>query len=101
MVSIHAPTWGATLPTAAAPRLPVFQSTLPHGERHDFVEQAKLLYKVSIHAPTWGATQIYPPATNILEVSIHAPTWGATTISINKVFTIMFQSTLPHGERPE
>ena len=35
-----------------------------------------------------------------LEVSIHAPTRGATrTISV-KVRNFLFQSTLPHGERP-
>ena len=36
-----------------------------------------------------------------LEVSIHAPTRGATrTISV-KVRNFLFQSTLPHGERPQ
>ena len=57
-VSIHAPTWGATI--------------APGYTR---------AYKgVSIHAPTWGATkptQLEPSAS---PVSIHAPTWGATRL---------------------
>ena len=36
----------------------------------------------------------------VIEVSIHAPTWGATPISLSFEADGMFQSTLPHGERP-
>ena len=55
-VSIHAPTWGATLGCASA----------------------VLCRKVSIHAPTWGATILSLFMLLVLLVSIHAPTWGAT-----------------------
>ena len=55
-VSIHAPTWGATLPGLLA----------------------KLYTMVSIHAPTWGATDLVLPECGRVDVSIHAPTWGAT-----------------------
>ena len=57
------------------------------------------LVDVSIHAPTWGATspsifvKIQPG------VSIHAPTWGATPIGKSFKNSVLFQSTLPHGER--
>ena len=34
-----------------------------------------------------------------IRVSIHAPTWGATKYSLNDIIKILFQSTLPHGER--
>ncbi len=55
-VSIHAPTWGAT----------IFSGTLRFASR------------VSIHAPTWGATLMLQFVNDEVEVSIHAPTWGAT-----------------------
>ena len=60
-------------------RLTRFQSTLPHGERHVFLGCSSPLYGVSIHAPARGATSssfffpLYYP------VSIHAPARGATT----------------------
>ena len=55
-VSIHAPVWGATPPTAAT----------------------KLSKKVSIHAPVWGATDEPSFGKLMSRVSIHAPVWGAT-----------------------
>ena len=77
-VSIHAPTWGATM----------------------CIVPSSLKVIVSIHAPTWGATSlasipsasiisfnprthmgcdyIQPYEYSVIEVSIHAPTWGAT-----------------------
>ena len=100
MVSIHAPTWGATKQISVHsvnsyrfnPRSHMgsdafsisvliinllFQSTLPHGERPN-VELGK--------SSKW--------------VSIHAPTWGATPDDSNYRHRCKFQSTLPHGERP-
>ncbi len=78
-ISIHAPTWGAT------------------------IEFRLLLndWTISIHAPTWGATvtvKVSPPLlyfnprthvgcdeyvvtkSRTLAISIHAPTWGATEL---------------------
>ena len=78
VVSIHAPTRGATSPSLS-PRIRI---------------------RVSIHAPTRGATIIdmyYAP--HIL-VSIHAPTRGATfLVQIRDGYIDMFQSTHPHGVR--
>ena len=54
---------------------------------------------VSIHAPARGATLFalleYSPNT----VSIHAPARGATAVHKKADFFVLFQSTLPHGER--
>ena len=78
MVSIHAPTWGAT------------------------VELQRVLgaVVVSIHAPTWGATEAAKPAFRLLDVSIHAPTWGATSQKRSKLrWEAEFQSTRPRGAR--
>ena len=34
-------------------------------------------------------------------ISIHAPAWGATTVHyLTSIINLLFQSTLPHGERP-
>ena len=101
-VSIHAPTWGAT----------------------KINELCTKLESVSIHAPTWGATVVNHLLHFLKGVSIHAPTWGATiavgvgSIPWNcfnprphmggddgnqrkKALSILFQSTPPHGGRPE
>ena len=76
LVSIHAPTWGATAIRQAFRFIVMFQSTLPHGERQK--------YAVTINNST---------------VSIHAPTWGATLKTTALGYATLFQSTLPHGER--
>ena len=78
MVSIHAPTWGATASTTPSLVCISFQSTLPRGERHTAVANNKLGFNVSIHAPTWGATRPQRCQRRFRVVSIHAPTWGAT-----------------------
>ena len=100
IVSIHAPTRGATNNICRNVRERVFQFTRPRGARLileaykiDFIEfqftrprgarplinfLSSFIPLVSIHAPTRGATVtatvIMPP----LGVSIHAPTRGAT-----------------------
>ena len=80
IISIHAPTWGATyIPPTPIPA-PV----------------------ISIHAPTWGATGCRRGCcTGCRVISIHAPTWGATLSNIVKLRPyLQFQSTHPHGVRP-
>ncbi len=77
---------------------------------------------VSIHAPAWGATDAAKAVIRSDDVSIHAPAWGATIsrstlhCMLNRfnprsrvgsdlmatgfgVLMLMFQSTLPRGER--
>ena len=100
-ISIHAPTWGATVgqyitsyaprnfnprshvgsDSAAHPRShcnKAFQSTLPRGERHRKFMQVYDRLEISIHAPTWGATESVDYINVNTTISIHAPTWGAT-----------------------
>jgi hypothetical protein len=78
LVSIHAPTWGATSQSARDHRRAV----------------------VSIHAPTWGATALLQYQRNVSDVSIHAPTWGATaSIPLPSLESSKFQSTRPRGAR--
>ena len=78
VVSIHAPTWGATLIQRYRDPSGVFQSTHPHGVRHVSLDSPGSSLPVSIHAPTWGATLNAARCLNWKTVSIHAPTWGAT-----------------------
>ena len=58
-------------------------------------------YLVSIHAPTRGATSCSTLDSARRNVSIHAPTRGATPNRVHGELKDMFQSTHPHGVRPE
>ena len=124
LISIHAPTRGATAVTTTKETDPVFQSTLPRGERRDVIYGDVKEIQISIHAPTRGATihGALAPCTD--QISIHAPTRGATLIDlfirvfldnfnprshegsdgihfVTPVVTVLFQSTLPRGERQD
>ena len=77
IISIHAPTRGATLAV-------------------QFVQR---LYGISIHAPTRGATTNTVQGVTPTGISIHAPTRGATKILRHTPKGKQFQSTLPRGER--
>ena len=55
---------------------------------------------ISIHAPAWGATIAILRVPLLITISIHAPAWGATTPTSFSGILWIFQSTLPHGERP-
>ena len=109
--------WGtATMPFY------MFQSTHPHGVRLVQIHSSQLLLFVSIHAPARGATRIRNEFGEKIDVSIHAPARGATwsvdvpdvlsQVSIHapargateKIgcadYDYKFQSTHPHGVRP-
>ena len=57
MISIHAPTWGATYNAFTLLYSVLFQSTHPRGVRPQRFSEYKFMGDISIHAPTWGATQ--------------------------------------------
>ena len=76
-ISIHAPTWGATLDRTGA----------------------RDVGCISIHAPTWGATERRCPDNQRGKISIHAPTWGATSSAPLRFPAMLFQSTHPRGVR--
>ena len=78
----------------------MFQSTLPRGERPDTVSVGSARGRVSIHAPAGGATYEAFLRETYGTVSIHAPAGGATVIaSVSDLHFLLFQSTLPRGER--
>ena len=57
IISIHAPTWGATRHTERLCTSNSFQSTHPRGVRLGIFQIKRRRVVISIHAPTWGATQ--------------------------------------------
>ena len=77
IISIHAPTRGATYSDHGISHIDEFQSTLPQGERPD---RSLTLLISSL-------------------ISIHAPTRGATFTNSTAALIVLFQSTLPQGER--
>ena len=77
-VSIHAPSRGATGPSAPTTRR----------------------QNVSIHAPSRGATKVFDNECLLFGVSIHAPSRGATRRRYTYHHELAeFQSTHPHGVR--
>ena len=123
VISIHAPTRGATYNGAKYfIHCADFNPRSHEGSDKAISCKNKRKCKISIHAPTRGATIVYivncdgyidfnprshegsdsEDRINIYQVniSIHAPTRGATPVStpIPGIHCI-FQSTLPRGER--
>ena len=93
---------GARRATPTASMRPwTFQSTRPHGARRQPLRPRRHRRQVSIHAPTRGATLMGGTAQYIANVSIHAPTRGATASARHPSPSHMFQSTRPHGARPQ
>ena len=121
LISIHAPTWGATRGPYSEVKKYVFQSTHPRGVRlpnksgfdlsHEFqsthprgvrrkpTDALSPAGTISIHAPTWGATLISSQIDLNEQISIHAPTWGATVMEHACAESCRFQSTHPRGVR--
>ena len=122
VISIHAPTRGATFQSVPFIDSKRFQSTLPREERQIHIQffLSKTPYfnprshersdsnnrwicgtlSISIHAPTRGATVFHFHYPLILSISIHAPTRGATSALCVLLYPPEFQSTLPREERP-
>ena len=124
VVSIHAPTQGATFTLSPNFDKPVkFQSTHPRRVRRPTARPRAARSRVSIHAPTQGAPPpdsaractrgCFNPRTHAgcdwrhsrcvwhWAVSIHAPTQGATRSYLrDKRPKLVFQSTHPRRVRP-
>ena len=100
LVSIHAPTWGATLLSKTQTSLILrFQSTLPRGERLKFPMVLSAIFMFQSTLPRGERREGAGATLNHIAVSIHAPTWGATHLHCTWIFAWLFQSTLPRGER--
>ena len=80
----------------------VFQSTHPHGVRRAIVQNIMIHLTVSIHAPTRGATR-RPCRAPRLHLSFNPRTHTGCDKNPCNTDTIagVFQSTHPHGVRPQ
>ena len=77
-ISIHAPTRGATTNAGALVDLGIFQSTLPQGERRRKSYPPRLMDIFQSTLPQ-GERRLLSPVLNVDNcISIHAPTRGAT-----------------------
>ena len=99
LVSIHAPTRGATIKLSPCQHATLFQSTHPHGVRRMISVAVVGVGTVSIHAPTRGATQILNNAFNTSRFQSTHPHGVRQRPERNKGTTDKFQSTHPHGVR--
>ena len=120
MISIHAPSRGATLIGRLTKDIELFQSTHPQGVR--LVMTLITLYmanfnprtlkgcdkprradtppsSISIHAPSRGATYAQANDDRKQDISIHAPSRGATYVRLLRGKRPQFQSTHPQGVR--
>ena len=100
IISIHAPTRGATLWCAWNRHRFQYFNPRSHegsdGNKHICAPE----HDISIHAPTRGATLDDFIRYKFFGISIHAPTRGATLWGLaEELFRTLFQSTLPRGER--
>ncbi len=80
-------------------RVRLFQSTLPRGERQVLPvprPPVKIYFNPRSHE---GSDKGEFNALMNAYISIHAPTRGATEDEQNEIVTLLFQSTLPRGER--
>ena len=101
IISIHAPTRGATKGSEQQQLALQFQSTLPREERPQqpwHLQQHRYFNPRSHERSDEGSQRITRAASNI---SIHAPTRGATERNHPDSNAIRFQSTLPREERQQ
>ena len=102
IVSIHVPARGTTksdyikaTDRAVSIHVPARGTTISGNA--DYIKA-----QVSIHVPARGTTLTCPTCGQSLPVSIHVPARGTTEKpDVRSAFHIMFQSTFPHGERPQ
>ena len=121
-ISIHAPTWGATLAQREALTKLLFQSTHPRGVRPEirnfvlgFISFQSthprgvrrwnfftvfLDFQISIHAPTWGATPYEGFDRESEEFQSTHPRGVRLEVSSERRDVLLFQSTHPRGVRP-
>ena len=99
IISIHAPTWGATRRKYHCKPDKKFQSTHPRGVRLIRLGSTPTAFAFQSTHPRgvrrYGRIDNDIPA----GISIHAPTWGATIQATVQVVNKLFQSTHPRGVR--
>ena len=79
VISIHAPTRGATSLKATEYKLSIDFNPRSHERSDNYIPDEFKSYIISIHAPTRGATKLILKTEGYMMISIHAPTRGATS----------------------
>ena len=99
LISIHAPTKGATQWRSNRNEIFGFQSTLPRRER---LTQEGVTFNNLHFNPRSHEGSDHTPNLPVFfdSISIHAPTKGATEVPDGLIMAMGFQSTLPRRERP-
>ncbi len=96
VISIHAPTRGATSLKATEYKLSIDFNPRSHERSDNYIPDEFKSYIISIHAPTRGATiGRHVPSTSIC-ISIHAPTRGATNFLLLLKFGIRYFNPRSH-----
>ena len=98
-ISIHAPTWGATIKPPYPSKAFVFQSTHPRGVRLYIFGIFQLTTKFQSTHPRGVRLRFVSSFVESISISIHAPTWGATFLLPLRHYLGVFQSTHPRGVR--
>ena len=101
VVSIHAPTWGATDIHRHTPRQSSRFNPRAHVGRDyvNFINDKPIgSFNPRAHV---GRDCSADTILRAIEVSIHAPTWGATFCCARNMYNKMFQSTRPRGARQQ
>ena len=96
------PAWGATYLGRSKSHHRRISIHAPRmGSEKHFLHACAVVAHISIHAPPHGERppRLLVPFQHKI-ISIHAPAWGATSIFRLWLWNCLFQSTLPHGERP-
>ena len=81
IISIHAPTRGATPCRQKKSSMQIFQSTLPRGERPSAERLGGVLWDFNPRSHEGSDLLWSGYRTKLRDISIHAPTRGATSIS--------------------
>ena len=98
IVSIHAPTWGATLARRWAARFTSFNPRTHMGcDRGNREHPCRA--DVSIHAPTWGATDLRFASSRDTPSFNPRTHMGCDLAALQQYYAEKFQSTHPHGVR--
>ena len=100
-VSIHAPARGATWRQRNSAAGFLVSIHAPARGATDVQGCTCITQQVSIHAPARGATVRRHNRHVLIYVSIHAPARGATPGLSTIISSEKFQSTPPHGGRPQ
>ena len=98
-ISTHAPARGATMARTTSTRTPSFQPTLPHGERH--IRRVSDTHDAYFNPRSrTGSDLTYQPETRWqIDFNPRSRTGSDSYPPLVTVIRLIFQPTLPHGER--